>query len=83
MDIPGYNGKTTQDLFDFITASVILPLGGLFTCLFVGWRMKPDFLRGELTNHGTIKSRMYTILLFLLRYVSPLLIGYIFVSNFV
>ena len=83
VDIPGYNGKTTQDLFDFITASVILPLGGLFTCLFVGWRMKPDFLRGELTNHGTIKSRMYTILLFLLRYVSPLLIGYIFVSNFV
>ena len=83
MSIPGYNGTMLSDLFDFITASVILPLGGLFTCLFVGWRMKPDFLRGELTNQGTIKSRLYHVLLFLMRYVSPLLIGYIFVSNFV
>ncbi|MBO5217376.1 MAG: sodium-dependent transporter [Alistipes sp.] len=83
IEIPGYNGKTTQDLFDFVTASVILPLGGLFTCLFVGWRMKPDFLRGELTNQGTIRSRLYHVLLFLMRYVSPLLIGYIFVSNFI
>ena len=83
MSIPGYNGTMMSDLFDFITASIILPLGGLFTCLFVGWRMKPDFLRGELTNQGTIKSRLYHVLLFLMRYVSPLLIGYIFVSNFV
>lgn len=83
VSIPGYNGTMLSDLFDFITASVILPLGGLFTCLFVGWRMKPDFLRGELTNQGTIKSRLYHVLLFLMRYVSPLLIGYIFVSNFV
>lgn len=83
MSIPGYNGTMMSDLFDFITASVILPLGGLFTCLFVGWRMKPDFLRGELTNQGAIKSRLYHVLLFLMRYVSPLLIGYIFVSNFV
>lgn len=83
VSIPGYNGTMLSDLFDFITASVILPLGGLFTCMFVGWRMKPDFLRGELTNQGTIKSRLYHVLLFLMRYVSPLLIGYIFVSNFV
>ena len=83
VSIPGYNGTMLSDLFDFITASVILPLGGLFTCLFVGWRMKPEFLRGELTNQGTIKSRLYHVLLFLMRYVSPLLIGYIFVSNFV
>ena len=83
VSIPGYNGTMLSDLFDFITASVILPLGGLFTCLFVGWRMKPDFLRGELTNQGAIKSRLYHVLLFLMRYVSPLLIGYIFVSNFV
>ena len=83
VSIPGYNGTMLSDLFDFITASVILPLGGLFTCLFVGWRMRPDFLRGELTNQGTIKSRLYHVLLFLMRYVSPLLIGYIFVSNFV
>lgn len=82
VNIPGYNGKTTSDLFDFITASVILPLGGLFTCLFVGWRMKPEFLRGEITNHGTLRGRLFPVVLFLLRYVSPLLVGYIFISNF-
>ena len=82
VNIPGYNGTSVSDFFDFLTASVILPLGGLFTCLCVGWRMKPDFLRDEVTNQGSKRGRLYPVLLVLLRYVSPILIGYIFISTF-
>jgi NSS family neurotransmitter:Na+ symporter len=69
------------DIFDYTTANIIMPLGGLLTCIFVGWVMKPEFLRGEITNYGNLRGRAFGLLLFALRYVTPLLIGYIFIRN--
>ena len=69
------------DLFDYVTANILMPLGGLFTCIFVAWWMKPDFLRGEITNYGALKGRAFPLLRFTLRYVTPLLIVYIFIKN--
>jgi NSS family neurotransmitter:Na+ symporter len=58
-----------------------MPLGGLLTCIFVAWKMRPDFLRGEITNYGQLRGRAFPLLLFTLRYITPLLIVYIFVKN--
>ncbi len=69
------------DIFDYTTANIIMPLGGLLTCIFVGWVMKPEFLRGEITNYGNLRGRAFGLLLFALRYVTPLLIVYIFIRN--
>ncbi|MBQ2017928.1 MAG: sodium-dependent transporter [Alistipes sp.] len=69
------------DIFDYTTANVLMPLGGLLTCIFVAWWMKPDFLRGEMTNYGALKGRAYPLLQFTLRYFTPLLIAYIFIKN--
>ena len=69
------------DIFDYTTANVLMPLGGLLTCIFVAWWMKPDFLRGEITNYGALKGRAYPLLQFTLRYFTPLLIAYIFIKN--
>ncbi len=69
------------DIFDYLTANVIMPLGGLFTCIFAAWYMKPSFLRGEMTNYGNLKGRAFPLLLFALRFVTPLLIVYIFLAN--
>ena len=69
------------DIFDYTTANVLMPLGGLLTCTFVAWWMKPDFLRGEITNYGALKGRAYPLLQFTLRYFTPLLIAYIFIKN--
>ena len=69
------------DIFDYTTANIIMPLGGLLTCIFVGWVMKPEFLRGEITNYGNLRGRAFALLLFALRYVTPLLIVYIFIRN--
>src|SRR5690606_143373 len=33
-------GNTFFDIMDFVTASVLLPLGGLLIAIFVGWVMK-------------------------------------------
>ena len=69
------------DIFDYTTANILMPLGGLLTCIFVAWCMKPDFLRGEITNYGALKGRAYPLLQFTLRYFTPLLIAYIFIKN--
>lgn len=69
------------DIFDYTTANILMPLGGLFTCIFVAWWMKKDFLQGEMTNHGKLQGRAFPLLYFTLRYITPLLIVYIFVKN--
>lgn len=74
-------GISFFDIFDYVTANVLLPLGGLLSCIFAAWYMKPSFLRGEITNYGELKGRAFPLLLFTLRFISPLLIIYIFLSN--
>ena len=69
------------EIFDYTSANILMPLGGLFTCIFVAWWMKPDFLRGEMTNYGALKGRAFPLLQFTLRYITPLLIVYIFIKN--
>ena len=69
------------EIFDYSTANILMPLGGLLTCIFVGWVMKPEFLRGEITNYGNLRGRAFGLLFFTLRYVTPLLIIYIFIRN--
>ena len=70
------------DIFDKITANVLMPLGGMFTCIFVVWFMKRGFMKGELTNAGLRNSVVAPVVVFMLRYITPLLIFYIFIKNF-
>ena len=82
-DIDMLDLKNTSffDIFDYVTANVLMPLGGLFTCIFVAWRMKPEFLRNEITNYGELRGRAFPLLYYTLKYVTPLLIIYIFLKN--
>ena len=68
--------------FDFVTANMLMPLGAMFTCIFVVWYMKRDFMRDELTNGGLQNMVVAPVVIFMLRYVTPLLIFYIFIKNF-
>ena len=69
------------EIFDYVSANILMPLGGLFTCIFAAWYMKPAFLRGEMTNYGQLRGRAFPLLYFALRYVTPLLLVYIFASS--
>ena len=81
IDILDIKNTSCFDIFDYVTANVLMPLGGLFTCIFVAWRMKPDFLRNEITNYGELRGRAFPLLYYTLKYVTPLLIIYIFLKN--
>ncbi len=68
-------GLNLFDLFDFVSSNIILPVGGIFIALFVGWVWGLDKFRRALSNHGQLSNeKLARVVFFLLRYVSPLLI---------
>ena len=68
-------GKTFFDLFDYLSSNVLLPLGGLFICIFVGWAWGWEKFEKALTNQGKLQSTsIVKVLFFLIRFVSPVLI---------
>ena len=65
---------TFFDLLDYLTANVMLPLGGFLIAIFAAWLMREESIRDELAlNHGLA----YRVWYFLVRYVAP--VGVIFV----
>ena len=71
------------NIFDYVTANVLMPLGAMFTCIMAVWFMKKDFMKDELTNNGVCNRRLTPVILFMLRFITPVLILYIFIKNFI
>ncbi len=74
-------GMTLFDLFDFLSAKIIIPLGGVLIALFVGWRMDPKLVEDEVTNRSKLNIPILRPLVFLIRWVAPLAISLIFVNE--
>ena len=69
------------DSLDFLTANILLPAGGFFTCIFVGWQLDQKVLKGQISNDGELKFRIYGVFIFLLRYICPAVLLLIFLDN--
>ena len=74
-------GLNIFDSLDYLTANIMLPVGGLLTCLFVGWRLDRQVLRAQLTNDGVLPFRIYRLFLVLLRYFCPVILLLVFLDN--
>ncbi len=74
-------GKTLFDLFDFITGQIFLPVVGFLTCIFLGWFVPHKVVRDQFTNWGTLSGRFFHFYLFLIKYVCPLAILFIFLHQ--
>lgn len=70
--------KTPFDFLDFITSNIMLPLGGLFIAIFVGWIMNRQAVQDEMNAEG---HPLFSIWRFLLRYISPALIVVVMVAT--
>ncbi len=69
-------GMNPFDLYDFLSSNVMLPLGGILICLFVGWVYGLPQLEKQLSNNGSLDNRgLIRGIFFLVRYVTPLLIA--------
>ena len=69
-------GLDFMSLKDYLTNNIMMPLGGMFIALFVGWFVSRQNMMEELAmEEGTFK-----IWYFLVRFVCPVAIGAVFVS---
>lgn len=75
-------GMSLMDFCDGLTANIMLPLGSMLTCLFVGWYVPRKVVHSEFTNGSTINSRYFSLFLFAVRYVCPLCILLVFLHQF-
>ena len=76
-------GNIIFDFFDKLTANYLMTIGGLLVVLFVGWKMKKTDVRDEFTNGGSIRTnnRMFGTVYAIIRYVAPIAVLTIFISN--
>ena len=74
-------GKSLLDFCDSLTAQILLPIGALLTCLFVGWYIPRKIVSDQLTRQGEGRSMVYHVFLFLVRFVCPLCIVAVFLHQ--
>ncbi len=67
------------DLFDFMTAKFLMPLGGILITMFAGWQLSRQTVVSQLTNEGRLSVRCLPLLLFLIRWVAPVGVGIVFI----
>lgn len=78
--IPQIAGKDFLDVADYITNNVAMPLGGVFTTIFVGW-FWADGAKAEITDNGKLAFPLYTAWLWTCRVIAPVAIAIIFITG--
>jgi NSS family neurotransmitter:Na+ symporter len=72
-----FKNATLFDLLDYLTANIMLPLGGLFIALFAVWVMKRDDSLQELDMGDGPAFRLWYALV---RYVTPVAVLVVFLN---
>jgi NSS family neurotransmitter:Na+ symporter len=67
-------GKNFFDWLDYLTSRWMMPLGGIFMVVLAGYALRGEIMRDELG----LPPAGYALWLFMVRYVSPVLIMVVF-----
>ena len=82
MVLVGFGCVFSLEFLDFLdgglTAPILLPFSGLMVVLFIGWRLDRAIIDAELTDED---RKLGHFLLFMLRYVAPIMIAIILVAG--
>ena len=73
-------GMDFLTFFDFITNAVLMPIVAIVTCIFVGWVIKPKVIEDEILKGEPrfVARGLYNVMV---KYVAPVLIGAVLVSE--
>jgi len=71
-------GRNLNDLLDYFSNQILLPLGGLLIAVFAGWVVNKEYTRDELTS---LNAGSFALWHFLIRYVVPPAVLVIFVMG--
>ena len=75
-------GLNPFDLFDFLSSNILLPLGGILICIFVGWVYGLAAPEKRLATEGTPTQRLAIRgVFFMVRYVAPIAIAIVLLNG--
>lgn len=69
-----FENLTFFDTLDYLTANIMLPLGGLFIAIFAAWVMREQSTKDEMNTYPFI----YNIWRFLVRFIAPVAVIVVF-----
>ena len=68
-------GMTPFDLYDFVTSNVLLPVGGLLLCVFVGWVWGFGEISRAFSNNGALRNQgLLRVFFVIVKVVTPILV---------
>ena len=67
-------GLNIFDLLDTVATNILLPVSSILLCIYVGWVLPRNYMQQELSNHGMMRSPVFPVVLFIVRYLAPVLI---------
>ncbi len=78
-------GDPFFDFLDLFSSNFLLLIGSFLSVLLVGRKMSREDVRDEFTNGGKLKrnDRIFGVLYFIIRYVTPIALIFIFITNFI
>ena len=73
-------GMSVLDIMDFVSNSILMPIVALFTCIFVGFVIKPKAIADEVkVTNGTFSGeKLFTVMI---KWVAPIFLIMILVSS--
>ena len=77
-------GFTIFDALDKLVSNILLPINGLLVIILLGHFVSNKFIVEQLTNKGTLKNqKLVNVLIFIIKYVTPVLISIVFIESFI
>lgn len=73
--------KNIFELFDYTTTTLMLPLCGILITVFIGWKVNKYLIVSELTNNTYKNTAVANIIVWILKYVAPLLLIVTFLNG--
>lgn len=73
-------GKGFFDLLDFITSNVLLPLGGIMMCIFIGYFWGVDKAAAEVMQNGKFAFKSRGFWNIAIKYIAPVAVGIVFLN---
>ena len=74
-----YFGKGAFDLMDFVSASILLPLGGMIIALFVGFAIDREKVYATMSKY--MSDRLFNLWYFSIRYIAPIAVMVVMVNK--
>ena len=75
-------GLTIFNFLDTLATNVLLPVVSIGLCIWLGWFAPKGLLSDQLSNAGSLKTRLALPIRFIIRWIAPLLILTVFICGF-